>query len=156
MATLSALFDSSQENSFERRLTMSWNSLTKINAYEEVCLCGFLRLSLCLRLCQKNNRAPNFRATRIYADTLLCVHNDIADSDSVGAHDLTRPCIRLNEYVVRITSSTTVLSSSLGITGHSRTHMFFCPIQARCHRSLHRSQRWTLTSSGTLWFQSCS
>ncbi|KAH9047480.1 hypothetical protein EDB83DRAFT_2403328 [Lactarius deliciosus] len=84
MATLSAIFDSSPENSLthiERRLTASWKSLTKINAYEE-----------------RNNCIPSFRATRIYADTLLCVHNDVVGSDSVGAQDLTRPCIRLNEY----------------------------------------------------------
>ncbi|KAH9164582.1 hypothetical protein EDB89DRAFT_2139662 [Lactarius sanguifluus] len=83
MATLSAIFDSSPENSLthiERRLTASWKSLTKINAYEE-----------------RNNSIPSFRATRIYADTLLCVHNDVVGSDSVGAQDLTRPCIRLNE-----------------------------------------------------------
>ncbi|KAH9005570.1 hypothetical protein EDB86DRAFT_1459937 [Lactarius hatsudake] len=83
MATLSAIFDSSPESSLtriERRLTASWKSLTKINTYEE-----------------RNNRIPSFRATRIYADTLLCVHNDVVGSDSVGAQDLTRPCIRLNE-----------------------------------------------------------
>ncbi|KAI9462877.1 hypothetical protein BJY52DRAFT_1255763 [Lactarius psammicola] len=83
MTTLSALFDSSPENPLtpiERRLTASWKSLTKINAYEE-----------------KNNRTPSFRATRIYADTLLCVHNDIVESDSVGVQDLARPCVRLNE-----------------------------------------------------------
>ncbi|KAH9059797.1 hypothetical protein EDB87DRAFT_1684431 [Lactarius vividus] len=83
MAALSAIFDSSLENSLthiEHRLTASWKSLTKINAYEE-----------------RNNRITSFRATRIYADTLLCVHNDVVGSDSVGAQDLTRPCIRLNE-----------------------------------------------------------
>lgn len=82
MATLSALFDSPPENSLtpvERRLSASWKSLNKINAYEII------------------NRAPSFRVTRIYADTLLCIHNDIVEGDSVGVQDLTRHCIRLNE-----------------------------------------------------------
>ncbi|KAI9444049.1 hypothetical protein H4582DRAFT_1918916 [Lactarius indigo] len=143
MATLSALFDSSPENSLkpiERRLTASWKSLTKINAYEE-----------------KNNHIPSFRTTRIYADTLLCVHSDIVESGFVSAQDLARPCIRLNEYVVRSMLPTSLLSSSsLGITGHSRMHMSFCPIQVRVHRYLCRSQRWTPISSRTSWSQSCS
>jgi hypothetical protein len=82
MATLSTLFETSPENPLiiDRRLTTSWNSLAKINAYEK-----------------KNNRAPNFRATRTYADTLLCVHNDIIESGSVGEGYLTRPCIKLHE-----------------------------------------------------------
>jgi hypothetical protein len=83
MATLSTLFDSSPENfltPIECRLTASWNSLAKINAYE-----------------QRSNRSPNFRATRIYADTLLWVHNDIIASGSVGERYLTRPCIKLHE-----------------------------------------------------------
>ena len=43
MATLSTLFDTSPENPLiiDRRLTTSWNSLAKINAYEKVCFSGF-------------------------------------------------------------------------------------------------------------------
>ncbi len=43
MATLSALFDSSPENSLlpiDKRLAASWNSLIKIHAYEEVGICA--------------------------------------------------------------------------------------------------------------------
>lgn len=160
MATLSALFDPSLENSLtpnERRLAASWKLLAKIYAYEKVCITGFLGVSSFLRVCQKSSCAPNFRATRIYADTLLCVHNDIIKSGSVGEGYLTRPCMKLNEYVMRTTLSTAILPSfSVGSTGHLRTHMSFCLIHARSHRFLHRSQLWTSTTSGTSYFQSCS
>jgi hypothetical protein len=56
MATLSALFDSTPENSLmpiERRLTASWNALTKINAYEQVCFSSFLSFSLFTGLSEK-------------------------------------------------------------------------------------------------------
>lgn len=144
MATLSALFDSSPENSLtpnERRLAASWNMLAKVNAYEQVRISGVLGLSSFLRVCQKSSCAPNFRVTRIYADTLLCVHNDIIKSGCLGEGYLTRPCIKLNEYVMRTTLSTAILPSfSAGSTGHLRTHMSFCLIHARSRRFLRRSQ----------------
>ena len=51
MATLSSLFEPSPRNSLtpiEHRLTASWKSLTKIKAYEEVCLCSHLSLVIVL------------------------------------------------------------------------------------------------------------
>jgi hypothetical protein len=56
MATLSTLFDSSPENfltPIECRLTASWNSLAKINAYEQVSFSCRLTLSLLTGLSEK-------------------------------------------------------------------------------------------------------
>ncbi|KAH9955040.1 hypothetical protein BC827DRAFT_1371768 [Russula dissimulans] len=39
----------------------------------------------------------NLRATKIYADTLLDVHNEIVERHLANARKLTRPCLRLNE-----------------------------------------------------------
>ncbi|KAI0302829.1 hypothetical protein B0F90DRAFT_1712384 [Multifurca ochricompacta] len=82
IVTLSALFDSSTEFAsppVERRLTASWKSLLKIKAYDE------------------SQPVPSFKAAEIFADTLLCVHNEIVESDFVDAQELTRPCDGLNE-----------------------------------------------------------
>jgi len=55
---------------------------------------------------------PSFRATRIYADTLLCVHNEIVERHFIGAEELIRPCMGLNEAFedafVLLTNSETI------------------------------------------------
>ncbi|KAF8491325.1 hypothetical protein F5888DRAFT_1057428 [Russula emetica] len=81
METLSILFDSSPGDhfTFERRLSASWEALLKIKDYEE------------------RHATPNLRATTIFADTLLCVHNEIIETHSVGAQELIQPCIGLNK-----------------------------------------------------------
>jgi len=81
MEALCSLFESSPESPFpvERRLSASWKSLLKVKEYEE------------------KHAAQGLRATRIYADSLLCVHNEIVERGSTGAQELIRPCVRLNE-----------------------------------------------------------
>jgi hypothetical protein len=81
METLSMLFDSSPGDHFsvERHLSASWESLLKIKDYEE------------------KHATPKLRATTIFADTLLCVHNEIVEMQSVGVQELIRPCVGLNE-----------------------------------------------------------
>ncbi|KAH9974855.1 hypothetical protein BJV74DRAFT_888894 [Russula compacta] len=59
----------------------SWKSLLKVKAYEE------------------KQTMPSLRATRIYADTLLCVHNEIVERHSVDAQELICACIGLNEAI---------------------------------------------------------
>ncbi|KAH9954769.1 hypothetical protein BC827DRAFT_1379326 [Russula dissimulans] len=78
---LSVLFGPSPGNlsPVERRLSASWKSLLKIKAYEQTRI------------------TSNLRMTRIYADTLLCVHNEIVERHFVGARELSRSCVGLNK-----------------------------------------------------------
>ncbi|KAH9954770.1 hypothetical protein BC827DRAFT_1272293 [Russula dissimulans] len=78
---LSVLFDASFVNlsPVEHRLSASWKSLLKIKAYEETRI------------------TPNLRTTKVYADTLLCVHNEIVEQHFVGAPELSQPCVGLNK-----------------------------------------------------------
>jgi hypothetical protein len=107
--TLSLLFDTSpgdDSRAVEYYLSSSWTSLLKIKAYEEVRSphpTPTAIMSSCVYF--NNSTTTNLQATRIYADTLLGVHNEIVARHLVGAQELTRPCARLNECV----SPTTIL-----------------------------------------------
>ncbi|KAH9958212.1 hypothetical protein BC827DRAFT_614858 [Russula dissimulans] len=106
--SLSLLFDSSAGNDIpvERRLSASWESLLKIKPYEE------------------NHTTSNLRATKIYADTLLDVHNEIVERQLAGAQELTRPCLRLNECVWKSRCRTShSIPNVVQLTGHSMTHI---------------------------------
>jgi hypothetical protein len=48
---------------------------------------------------------PNLRTTKVYADTLLCVHNEIVEQHFVGAPELSQPCVGLNKCVSEILMS---------------------------------------------------
>lgn len=60
---------------------------------------------------------PRLRATSVYADTLLCVHNEIVERRSVDAQELICPCIGLNECVSEIITSHLIPYQRLNVTG---------------------------------------
>jgi len=101
--TLSMLFGPSpgKFSPVEHRLSASWKSLLKIKAYEQTHI------------------TSNLRMTRIHADTLLCVHNEIVERHFVGAQELSRPCVGLNKAF----DDAYVLLSNQAIIPHASAHI---------------------------------